>query len=55
MQSGRKFDLEDFRDQLQQMDNMGGVSGMLDKLPGMGKPPRCQSPSQTASSSAWVF
>ena len=40
MQSGRKFDLEDFRDQLQQMDNMGGVSGMLDKLPGMGQIPQ---------------
>ena len=39
MQSGRKFDLEDFRDQLQQMDNMGGVAGMLDKLPGMGQLP----------------
>ena len=40
MQSGRKFDLEDFRDQLQQMDNMGGLSGMLDKLPGMGQIPQ---------------
>ena len=39
MQSGRKFDLEDFRDQLQQMDNMGGVAGMMDKLPGMGQIP----------------
>ncbi len=36
MDKGRKFDLEDFRDQLQQMNNLGGVSGMLDKLPGMG-------------------
>ena len=40
MQSGRKFDLEDFRDQLEQMDNMGGVTGMLDKLPGMGQLPK---------------
>ena len=39
MQSGRKFDLDDFRDQLQQMDNMGGVTGMMDKLPGMGQIP----------------
>jgi len=39
MQAGQKFDLEDFRDQLQQMDNMGGVAGMLDKLPGMGQIP----------------
>lgn len=35
MKSG-KFSLEDFRDQLQQMKNMGGMMGMLDKLPGMG-------------------
>jgi signal recognition particle subunit SRP54 len=29
------FDLEDFREQLGQMHNMGGMMGMLDKLPGM--------------------
>ncbi len=39
LQKGKKFDLEDFRDQLQQMANMGGVSSMLDKLPGMGALP----------------
>ena len=33
---GKKFDLVDFQDQLQQMSNMGGVTGLLDKLPGMG-------------------
>ncbi len=33
---GKKFDLEDLRDQLQQMKNMGGFSSLLDKLPGMG-------------------
>ena len=33
---GKGFDLEDFRDQLQQMTNMGGISSLLDKLPGMG-------------------
>ena len=32
MQTGRKFDLEDFRDQLDQMASMGGMSSMLDKL-----------------------
>jgi signal recognition particle subunit SRP54 len=32
---GKKFDLEDFRDQIHQMKNMGGVSSMLDKMPGM--------------------
>ncbi|WP_318437945.1 signal recognition particle protein [Photobacterium leiognathi] len=33
------FDLEDFRSQLQQMKNMGGMVGMLDKLPGMSQLP----------------
>ncbi|MGO1298149.1 MAG: signal recognition particle protein [Vibrio sp.] len=33
------FDLEDFREQLGQMQNMGGMMGMLDKLPGMNKLP----------------
>ena len=37
IQTGRKFDLYDFRDQLQQMGNLGGVGAMLDKLPGMGQ------------------
>ena len=36
MQQGQKFDLEDFRDQLQQMANMGGLSSMLVILPGRG-------------------
>ena len=33
MQSGDKFDLNDFREQMGQMRKMGGISGMLDKLP----------------------
>ncbi|MDO6708717.1 signal recognition particle protein [Photobacterium sp. 1_MG-2023] len=33
------FDLEDFRGQLQQMKDMGGMMGMLDKLPGMSQLP----------------
>ena len=37
---GRRFDLVDFRDQLQQMARMGGVSSMLDKLPGANQMPR---------------
>ena len=37
---GRKFDLEDFRDQLQQMSSMGGVANMMDKLPGMNQLPQ---------------
>ncbi|MFP6836407.1 MAG: signal recognition particle protein [Pseudomonadales bacterium] len=39
IQRGKKFDLEDFRDQLQQMSNMGGISNMLDKVPGMNQMP----------------
>ena len=35
VKSGKGFDLEDFREQLVQMRNMGGMMGMLDKLPGM--------------------
>ena len=33
MQSGDRFDLNDFRDQIGQMRKMGSLSGMLDKLP----------------------
>ena len=33
---GKGFDLEDFREQLLQMKKMGGMSSMLEKLPGMG-------------------
>ena len=40
MQKGKGFDLEDFREQLQQMQSMGGVSSMLDKLPGMSNVPQ---------------
>ncbi|MGQ4275533.1 signal recognition particle protein [Pseudidiomarina sp. E22-M8] len=32
-----KFSLEDFRDQLAQMRDMGGMMGLMDKMPGMGK------------------
>jgi len=34
---GRKFDLADMRDQLEQMQNMGGISSLMDKLPGLGQ------------------
>lgn len=37
VQKGEGFDLEDFREQLAQMRNMGGMMSMLDKLPGMGQ------------------
>jgi signal recognition particle subunit SRP54 len=32
---GKKFDLNDMREQFLQMQNMGGLSGLMDKLPGM--------------------
>jgi len=37
---GKGFDLEDFREQLVQMKNMGGLTSMMDKLPGMGDIPQ---------------
>jgi len=37
---GERFDLADFRDQLEQMRSMGGVASLLDKLPGMGQLPQ---------------
>ncbi len=39
LQKGTGFDLEDFRIQLLQMGKMGGIMGMMDKLPGMGMVP----------------
>ncbi|MBT8038838.1 MAG: signal recognition particle protein [Gammaproteobacteria bacterium] len=36
---GRGFDLEDFKGQLEQMQNMGGLGGLVDKLPGMSNLP----------------
>ncbi len=37
---GKGFDLEDFRDQLTQMEQMGGMSGLMEKLPGMNQAPQ---------------
>ena len=39
LKKGRGFDLVDFRSQLEQMQNMGGLGSMMDKLPGMGAIP----------------
>ncbi len=39
MQKGKAFDLADLRDQLEQMVNMGGMSALVDKLPGGGALP----------------
>jgi len=35
IKKGRGFDLEDFRSQLEQMQNMGGLGSLVDKMPGM--------------------
>jgi len=34
---GKGFDFEDFKEQLLQMEQMGGLAGLVDKLPGMGE------------------
>ena len=34
LKTGKGFDLEDFKMQLQQMQKMGGLSALMDKLPG---------------------
>lgn len=39
LQKGKGFDLEDFRGQLLQMKKMGGLTSLLDKLPGAGALP----------------
>jgi len=36
---GKRFDLNDMREQLQQMLNMGGLASLMDKLPGVGALP----------------
>ncbi len=36
LKKGKGFDLEDYRDQVMQMNQMGGIESMMDKLPGMG-------------------
>ena len=37
---GKEFDLEDFREQMLQMQNMGGMASMIEKLPGLDKIPQ---------------
>ena len=39
IKKGKRFDLEDFKEQLKQMQNMGGVTSIMDKIPGMGALP----------------
>ena len=35
IRSGDEVTLEDFRDQLRQMQNLGGIGGLMDKMPGL--------------------
>jgi signal recognition particle subunit SRP54 len=39
LKKGQGFDLEDFRQQLIQMRNMGGVANLMEKMPGMDQVP----------------
>jgi signal recognition particle subunit SRP54 len=39
IKKGKGFDLVDFRSQLEQMQNMGGLGSLVDKMPGMGQLP----------------
>lgn len=39
IKKGKTFDLEDFRDQLKQVTQMGGIMGIMSKLPGIGNLP----------------
>lgn len=36
IKKGKGFDLEDFKEQIKQMQNMGGMASIMDKMPGMG-------------------
>ena len=40
IKKGKGFTLDDFRDQIRQMQDMGGMAGLMDKLPGMGQLPQ---------------
>jgi len=40
MRKGKGFDLEDFRDQMMQMNNMGGIASLMDKMPGAANLPQ---------------
>ena len=40
VKKGKNFDLEDFKSQIIQMRKMGGLSALMDKMPGMGQMPQ---------------
>lgn len=39
LKAGKGFDMDDLRDQLLQMKNMGGIGSLMDKMPGLGNIP----------------
>ncbi len=39
LKKGKDFDLTDFKEQLEQMNNMGGIASLMEKLPGMSQIP----------------
>lgn len=39
LKKGKGFDLEDFKEQLEQMNKMGGLTKIMDKIPGAGQIP----------------
>jgi len=39
MKKGKTFDMNDLKDQLEQMANMGGMASIMDKMPGMANVP----------------
>ncbi|HEX7047062.1 MAG TPA: signal recognition particle protein [Gammaproteobacteria bacterium] len=49
LKSGKGFNLADFRDQLAQMQKMGGLESLMDKLPGMGKVPNAGAQAERAN------
>lgn len=40
LKKGKSFDLEDFKQQLLQMNNMGGIANLMNKLPGVTQMPQ---------------
>jgi signal recognition particle subunit SRP54 len=40
LKKGKGFDLEDFRDQLFEVEKMGGLGSLMDKIPGMSALPQ---------------
>jgi signal recognition particle subunit SRP54 len=52
IEKGKGFNLNDYYDQLQQLKNMGGLTAMMDKLPGVGNIP--QHVKEKVSDNEWM-